>query len=128
MNVYDSRMDPADIRDEDISRAEDEADRIETWINRARADLDELKGTGESPSGTVTATVAANGRVLDVAIAPRAMRLDSQTLSEEVLAAVAQAGQDVTRRTEELIREGLPGFDPAAATARMERIMNTEWP
>jgi DNA-binding protein YbaB len=125
--VYDSRMDPADDWDEDIRRAEDEADRILAWVDGAQAGLDEITGTGESPSGQVKATVAANGRILDVTIEPRAMRMDSRTLSEEVLAAVAQAGLDVTRRTEELIREGLPGFDPTEAAAKMQHVMNTEW-
>ncbi|WP_127935048.1 YbaB/EbfC family nucleoid-associated protein [Nonomuraea polychroma] len=120
-------MDPAGIRDEDIRRAEDEADRILAWVERAQAALDELRGVGESPSGQVEATVAGNGRVLDVTIKPRAMRMDSVTLSEEVLEAVARAGLDVARRTEELMREGLPGFEPGEAAAQMERVMNAQW-
>ncbi|MFG2073389.1 YbaB/EbfC family nucleoid-associated protein [Nonomuraea maritima] len=125
--MHDFAADPDGFRDDDIARAEEEAERILAWTDRAQAELQELTGTGESPSGQVTAVVAASGRVVEVSLRPRAMRLDSRTLSEEVLAAVASAGHDVTRRVEELIRQGLPGFDPGQAVARVERVMNMRW-
>ncbi|MGW5266420.1 YbaB/EbfC family nucleoid-associated protein [Microbispora sp. NPDC004025] len=125
--MYGSRMNPADIREEDLVRAEEQAERVQAWAERARADLEEITGTGEAASGQVTATVSAEGLVLDVAFGPRAMRLDSRTLAEEVRAAVSRARLDAARRTRELIRDGLPGFDPDEAAAQFERLLDVPW-
>ncbi|WP_432925838.1 YbaB/EbfC family nucleoid-associated protein [Microbispora sp. CA-135349] len=120
-------MNPADIREEDLARAEEQAERIDAWMERARAGLDEITGTGEAASGQVTVTVSADGLVLNVAFGPRAMRLDSRTLAEEVRAAVSRARLDAVRRTRELIRDGLPGFDPDEAAAQFERLLDAPW-
>ncbi|MEU7693525.1 YbaB/EbfC family nucleoid-associated protein [Microbispora hainanensis] len=125
--MYGSRMNPADIREEDLARAEEQAERVHAWAERARADLEEITGTGEAASGQVTATVSAEGMVLDVTFGPRAMRLDSRTLAEEVRAAVSRARLDAARRTRELIRDGLPGFDPDEAAAQFERLLDVPW-
>ncbi|WP_433431093.1 YbaB/EbfC family nucleoid-associated protein [Nonomuraea sp. CA-141351] len=125
--MFGPRRDPADISHEDLARDERQADGILAWIERARAGVEAVTGTGEAASGQVIAIVAADGKVLDVTIRQRAMRLDSRTLAEEVLAALQQAGLDAARKTEELIREALPGFDPAAATAQLERLAGTPW-
>ncbi|TQS17709.1 YbaB/EbfC family nucleoid-associated protein [Microbispora hainanensis] len=120
-------MNPADIREEDLARAEEQAERVHAWAERARGDLEEITGTGEAASGQVTATVSAEGTVLDVTFGPRAMRLDSRTLAEEVRAAVSRARLDAARRTRELIRDGLPGFDPDEAAAQFERLLDVPW-
>ncbi len=125
--MYGSRINPADIREEDLVRADDQADRVSAWIEETQAGLDEVIGTGEGASGQITVRVTAGGRVLDVVFGPRAMRLDSRTLAEEVLSAVARARLDVTRQVEQLMRDGLPGFDPAEAAAQFERLLNTPW-
>ncbi|WP_182909782.1 YbaB/EbfC family nucleoid-associated protein [Microbispora sp. H13382] len=125
--MYGSRMNPADIREEDLARAEEQAERVHAWAERARAHLEEITGTGEAASGQVTATVSAEGLVLDVAFGPRATRLDSRTLAEEVRAAVSRARLDAARRTRELIRDGLPGFDPDEAAAQFERLLDVPW-
>ncbi|GAA3078379.1 YbaB/EbfC family nucleoid-associated protein [Streptosporangium carneum] len=125
--MYGSRINPADIREEDLVRADEQADRVLAWIEEAQAGLDEVTGTGEGASGQVTARVTAEGRVLDVAFGPRAMRLDSRTLAEEVVSAVARARLDAARQTDELMREGLPGFDPVEAAAQFEGLLDTPW-
>ena len=125
--MYGSRMNPADIREEDLAGAEERAERLRAWAEGARAGLDEITGTGEAASGQVTATVSAEGLVLDVTFGPRASRLDSRTLAEEVRAAVSRARLDAARRTRELIREDLPWFDPDEATAEFERLLDTPW-
>ncbi|MEU6414168.1 YbaB/EbfC family nucleoid-associated protein [Microbispora sp. NPDC046933] len=125
--MYGSRMNPADIRETDLARAEEQAERIHAWIERAQAGLDGITGTGEAASGQVTVTVSAYGLVLDVTFGPRAMRLDSRALADEVRAAVSRARLDAARRTRELIRDGLPGFDPDEAAAQFERLLDTPW-
>lgn len=125
--MFGPRRNPADIRDEEMAREAAEADRALAWIERAQADMAAVKGVGKSASGHVVATVTAEGKVLGVSIEERAMRLGSQGLAEEVLAALAEAGLDAARQIEELIREGMPGYDPAAVSAQLERLAGTPW-
>ncbi|MFF4415583.1 YbaB/EbfC family nucleoid-associated protein [Streptosporangium sp. NPDC001559] len=125
--MYGSRIDPADIREEDLALADTQADRVLAWIQEAQGALDEVVGEGRGESGQVTATVTAEGRVLEVVFDPRAMRLGSHVLAEEVRSAVARARLDATRRIEEMMREGIAGFDPAEATAQFERLLDTPW-
>ncbi|MEV4516277.1 YbaB/EbfC family nucleoid-associated protein [Dactylosporangium sp. NPDC049525] len=54
-----------------------------------------LRGTGTSPNGLITAVAALGGRIESVAVDPRGLRLDSQTLGEEVAAAVNAALDDL---------------------------------
>ncbi|WP_169953351.1 YbaB/EbfC family nucleoid-associated protein [Microbispora sp. H11081] len=125
--MYGSRINPADIREEDLAGAEERAERLRAWAEGAQAGLGEITGTGEAASGQVTATVSAEGLVLDVTFGPRASRLDSRTLAEEVRAAVSRARLDAARRTGEMIREALPWFDPEQAAADFERLLDTSW-
>jgi DNA-binding protein YbaB len=98
------------------------ADEMLAWAESAREDLDGVTGLGESASSQVRVTVAAQGEVLDVALGPRALRLDRVTLAEEVVAAVARAQQDAALKTRALMREGIPGFDPDEVVAQVERL------
>ncbi|MFI7614823.1 YbaB/EbfC family nucleoid-associated protein [Nonomuraea terrae] len=125
--MFGPRRNPADISPEELARDAEQAERIRAWSEHAQAALDEVTGTGEAAGGQVTATVAADGKVLEVVIGERAMRLGSLELAEEILAALRLAGLDAARRTEELIRESLPGFDPAEALAAFERLAATPW-
>ncbi|MFF0307135.1 YbaB/EbfC family nucleoid-associated protein [Streptosporangium sp. NPDC004379] len=119
----DFRVDPGNIRDEDLDEELRRSQRMMAWIEEAQNELDEVVGTGEGPSGHVRASVGPDGTVLEVVFDPRALRLDSRTLAEEVLAAVGEARSDAERRIHELMREGLDGFDPVQARARFEQVM-----
>ncbi|WP_181448554.1 YbaB/EbfC family nucleoid-associated protein [Nonomuraea aridisoli] len=125
--LFGPRRNPADISAEELARDAEQAERILAWSERAQAALDEVTGTGRAAGGQVTATVAADGKVLRVDIGERAMRLGSLQLAEEILAALRLAGLDAARRTEELVRESLPGFDPAGALAEFERLAAATW-
>ncbi|MGP3956531.1 YbaB/EbfC family nucleoid-associated protein [Nonomuraea sp. 3N208] len=125
--MFGPRRNPAAYSDAELAREAALADRALAWIERAQAEIAAVKGVGESRSGQVVATVTADGKVLGVSIKERAMRLDSRTLAEEVLAALRQAGLDAARQADELIREGMPGYDPAAVSAQLERLANTPW-
>ncbi|MGR6913817.1 YbaB/EbfC family nucleoid-associated protein [[Actinomadura] parvosata] len=120
------RIDPADLRDQDIDEAAGRGERMLAWLESAREELDKVIGTGEGPSGQVKATVDANGLVLDVVYGPRALRLSSHELADETLAAVGAAAADAERQTHDLMREALPGYDPAAAQAELERLLSIE--
>jgi DNA-binding protein YbaB len=81
---------------------------------------EDLRGFGEAARGLVGATVGADGLLENVRIAPRALRLDSQELAEQVLAAVRAAQQD------QLARAGEPADDlpPALAPETMAKRLD----
>ncbi|HEX4812812.1 MAG TPA: YbaB/EbfC family nucleoid-associated protein [Nonomuraea sp.] len=126
--MYAHGMDPADLTDltdgdlEEIGR---QGERMLAWVESAQEEIGRIAATGESASGQVRATVDPNGRVLDVAFGPRALRLDSRTLAEEVLEAVRVGREEAERQAYELMRAALPGFDPAAATSQLHRLLDT---
>ncbi|WP_326825247.1 YbaB/EbfC family nucleoid-associated protein [Streptosporangium sp. NBC_01756] len=103
----------------------DELDQVVQGSERSLRDLaaamtglGEVTGSGESRSGLVSARVGADGRVTDVAIASRGMRLDSDALSKEVLEAV-QAAQDAQgRQARELVSSPLGGEDAVRTIQR----------
>ncbi|MGW4798901.1 YbaB/EbfC family nucleoid-associated protein [Nonomuraea sp. NPDC004297] len=120
--MFGPRRSPADITEAELARHAQEAERITAWSERVESDLEEIVGTGTGASGHIVATVTAEGKVRKVIIGERAMGLDSRTLAEEVLSALDQAMADAERKTEELIRENLPGFDPSGVAALFERL------
>ncbi|MEV4891572.1 YbaB/EbfC family nucleoid-associated protein [Nonomuraea sp. NPDC055795] len=124
--MYGQKFDPANISDQDIDEVARQGERVLAWLEAAQADLDEIVGAGETASGQVKATVDVNGRVLDVTYGSRAMRLSSQELSEETLAAVRSACADAQRQTHDLMREAMPDFDPVAADEQFRRLL-TDW-
>ncbi|MFC4118725.1 YbaB/EbfC family nucleoid-associated protein [Nonomuraea zeae] len=125
--MYGPQIDPANIRDQDLDEAAYQGERMLAWLDTAQEELDKIVGTGEAADGQVRATVDPNGRVLDVAYGPRALRLGSHKLAEETLAAVGAACADAERQTHDLMREALPGYDPAAASAELERLLGDDW-
>ncbi|WP_449063525.1 YbaB/EbfC family nucleoid-associated protein [Planomonospora algeriensis] len=126
--MYGPQIDPGDIRDRDLDEAGRQGERMLTWLETAQEELDGLTGTGETASGQVKATVDVNGRVLEVAYGPRALRLGSEELAEATLAAVREACADAERRVHDLVREAVPGYDPVAANARFEHLLDGGWP
>ncbi|GAA4914796.1 DNA-binding protein YbaB [Nonomuraea thailandensis] len=124
--MFGAHLDPANIRDEDLDEAARHGERMLAWLETAREELDQVVGAGESPSGLVRARVDANGRVIDVTYGPGAPRMGSLELADETLAAVHAAGADAERRTHDLMREALPGYDPVAARAELESLLDGE--
>ncbi|MEU7892899.1 YbaB/EbfC family nucleoid-associated protein [Nonomuraea sp. NPDC049152] len=116
-------MDPGNIRDEDLEEAAQHAERIREWMEEAQSELDEIVGVGEGAAGQVQVTVSVQGRVQEVVFEPRAKRLDSKTLAEEVLVAVEQAQRDAGRQAHNLMRDGLEGVDPAEAQSQFDRLL-----
>ncbi|MFF5205023.1 YbaB/EbfC family nucleoid-associated protein [Streptosporangium sp. NPDC000396] len=124
--MYEHRYDPANIRERDLDEAGRQGESMLAWLETAQEELDQITGTGEAPSRQVKAVVDADGRVLQIVYGPRATRLPSLELAEETLAAVREACTDAQRQIHDLLREALPGYDPAEANARLEDMLS-QW-
>ncbi len=74
--------------------------------------LAEAEGEGTGADGLVTARVGAGGQVRDLEINPRAMRLNSHTLREEILAAIRAATANWTEAVQEATAR--PPVDPSS--------------
>jgi DNA-binding protein YbaB len=62
-------------------------------------------GTASGPSGLVTVRVGANGELEELTIAPRAMRLDAESLAQEIMAGYEEALAESRERMGALLGE-----------------------
>ena len=79
---------------------------LESWqqqVDGRLAALEETDADGEGAGGLVRVTAAPNGRIVGVTLDPRAMRLDSFTLAEELTAAAKQAQDAAEARVREAL-------------------------
>ncbi|MCO5968799.1 YbaB/EbfC family nucleoid-associated protein [Actinoallomurus soli] len=70
-------------------------------MQRSMADM---RGKGEGADGRVKVEVAHNGALVGLTIDPRAMRLGSGQLADEILTAAREAAKDISERAEEMMR------------------------
>ncbi|GAA3254163.1 YbaB/EbfC family nucleoid-associated protein [Nonomuraea helvata] len=95
-------------------------------LEATQEDIDKIVGTAKGRSGHVEASVNPEGSVLNVSLAPRALRMSSHDLGEEVVAALDLAYADADRQVDALLSEALPGFDLEQAAADLQRIIG-DW-
>nr|WP_269128854.1 YbaB/EbfC family nucleoid-associated protein [Nonomuraea sp. K271] len=69
-------------------------------VEELRSEIDMAVGRGEAADGQVRVTVGPSGRLTEVELAPRAMRMDSRRLAEAMLRAAQEAQDDVARKVE----------------------------
>jgi DNA-binding protein YbaB len=91
----------------DVEGMLDQARQAQRRAAEAQSKRDELKATGSSDDGLVTATVNGVGRVVDLQLNARAMRLDSVTLTESLLNAIGHAYEDFQAQSDALAAEAL---------------------
>ena len=85
----------------------------------------EVRGLGEGLDGLVQVVAKPGGRLESLAINPRAMRSDSQTLAEEILAAVNLALADL----QDKLGAAVPGqVDRAALLNRLRDLQESALP
>ncbi|HEY9473405.1 MAG TPA: YbaB/EbfC family nucleoid-associated protein [Mycobacteriales bacterium] len=84
----------------------------------------ELRGEGQAADGQVRAVAVAGGRLESLTVNPRAMRMGSEALCEQIVVAVNAALDDLRGRVEnQAVTAG--AVDPAALTEQM-RDLHTE--
>ena len=93
---------------------------VESMRGAHPVDPDLVRGTGSAADGLVVATVGAPNRVDSLHLNPRAMRLASEQLAEQVLAAINAAFADFADRA----RDQAPdvGVDPGALAGRLRAL------
>lgn len=96
-----------DFDPEELDRIAARAEEMLARVEEIRSEIDVVVGRGEAADGQVRVTAGASGRLVDVVLAPRAMRLDSQRLAEAVLRAAQEAHDDVSRRVEGVMADTL---------------------
>ncbi|TMQ97799.1 YbaB/EbfC family nucleoid-associated protein [Actinomadura soli] len=87
-------------------------------------------GRGEAAEGRIVAEFTSEGGLTKLELDPRAMRLSSAELSEEIRTAVNAAAQDFQTKVKEAGSALFPakddgkGMDPAKALASLDKIAN----
>ncbi|MER6942874.1 YbaB/EbfC family nucleoid-associated protein [Nonomuraea sp. NPDC000554] len=116
-----------EFRPEDLERITAQAEDMLARIEGIRGEVGGLVGRGESADGQVRVSSDANGRLTGIELAPRAMRLDSQKLAEELLKAAQQAQDDADGKVRTVMAEtlGEPLADPAAVEERFGRVLES---
>ena len=101
-------------------------ERVGSMLERVgdlQAHLRQTRATAESVDGRVSVTVGPSGALLDLRIDPRAMRMGSEQLTEQILAAAreatAQVSEEISRTVGEVTGENASAFG-AAATGKLD--------
>ncbi|TNY35853.1 YbaB/EbfC family nucleoid-associated protein [Thermomonospora catenispora] len=97
-----------------------------------RERIKEITGRGEAADGRIVAEYSAEGGLTKLELDPRALRLPSADLAEQIRTAVNAASEDFQRQVRELTSAQFPmsenpeeeGLDPAQALASLDKIAN----
>ncbi|MGI5326671.1 YbaB/EbfC family nucleoid-associated protein [Actinomadura nitritigenes] len=121
-------FDPARFRPEDVDRLAAQADDALRRLSASTEEMVNLTATGEAAGGLIKATVDSSGRIKRIALNPRALRMDSETLAESLIEAIGAAQDGARDRVQEMVTElmaatGLPAkVDTEAVLERVGAI------
>ncbi|MFC6880082.1 MULTISPECIES: YbaB/EbfC family nucleoid-associated protein [Actinomadura] len=100
-------------------------------FGRIQERIKEAVGRGESAEGRITAEFRTEGGLTALTMDPRALRLPSEELSEEIRKAVNAASQDLQNQVREASSTMFApsdrpdqALDPSAALASLDKIAN----
>lgn len=96
-----------EFRFEDLDNATYDVEQSARRVQDARGELDAIVGSGESAEGNVRITTDVSGRVLSIHLDPRAMKLGSRDLADELLVAVRRAQDDSDAQRERIMSGAL---------------------
>jgi DNA-binding protein YbaB len=95
------------MRDDNGYESPSSLDRFERALREQTAAADglterlgQIRGRGNGAAGLIRVEVTSGGRVTDLTLDPRVMRLASQDLRDEIMAALRQATEDADRQTQ----------------------------
>ncbi|GAA3812124.1 hypothetical protein GCM10022226_35980 [Sphaerisporangium flaviroseum] len=117
-------FDPDDFQLEDFERIAQRSQEAVRRLGGVLGELGTLTGEGAAAGGLVGATVDGGGRIQEVTLDPRVMRLDSGSIAEAVTEAVRMAQDDAQRKNQEMLRaamgEEVPTLDAAGIQSWFE--------
>ncbi|WP_433215378.1 YbaB/EbfC family nucleoid-associated protein [Dactylosporangium sp. CS-047395] len=90
-------------------------------LSGLEARMRELAGTGEAANGLIRARVDSEAGLSGLVIDPRALRQGSETLAEQVIAAVGAANADLRAQIDEVMREALGDAMPSTDVGDLRR-------
>jgi DNA-binding protein YbaB len=109
------------MRDDNGYEPSSSLDRFERALREQTAAADglterlrQVRGRGEGAHGLIRVEVTGGGRVTDLTLDPRVMRLASQDLRDEIMAALRQATEDADRQTRQETEDAFgtnPGWE-----------------
>ncbi|MEU7828025.1 MULTISPECIES: YbaB/EbfC family nucleoid-associated protein [unclassified Nonomuraea] len=122
-----SSDDSKNIYQDELHRISEQAERAHSRLKKAGGGFNDVYGTGESADGKIRARTDSGGRITEVRLDPRAMKLSSQDLGEEITLAVRRAQDDCERNHEELLRDAVGRTPPSpdAAMEQFEEVMHS---
>jgi DNA-binding protein YbaB len=83
--------------------------QLRSGLDTLTARLAELRVTRSSPDGHVTATVGAQGQVIEVVLAPAVYRVrDAEALGRKITETIRAAVTAATQATQDLVAETMP--------------------
>ncbi|MFI7639222.1 YbaB/EbfC family nucleoid-associated protein [Nonomuraea sp. NPDC049400] len=77
--------------------------KVNRELDDVQAKLAEVDGRGEGAKGLVTVRVGADGRLLDLRLDPRALRLGSHALAAAIMEAANSAADQTAGRMREIM-------------------------
>lgn len=101
---------PDNFQLEDLDRIFGQSQELMKNLEQVQEALAEVTGEGEAADGLVRAVVDGSGGIQEVALNPRAMRMDSLTLAEALTHAVREAQSDAGSKTALLLRGAADGL------------------
>ncbi|MEU7896854.1 YbaB/EbfC family nucleoid-associated protein [Nonomuraea sp. NPDC049152] len=114
------------IHHEDLDRVILDTERQMRDVLAAMNGLSEITGAGESRSGLVHATVDAEGKLTDVKLSGRAMRLEGHELAEEIIEAVRAAQENHDSNARSLFAMPVGGkFDAESLNRMVEDLQDS---
>lgn len=120
-------MPAGEFRMEDLYRITDQAERTHRLLQTADKDISRISGVGESAGGKVQVRADAGGQIVKTMLDPRAMKMSSKDLADEITLAVNRAQEDVARQREQLLRDVVGETPPTAETTmrQLETVLDT---
>ncbi|GAA4189087.1 hypothetical protein GCM10022252_25400 [Streptosporangium oxazolinicum] len=116
---------PENLRLEDLDAVVRQSEETLRRLGGVFGELETVTGEGSGAGGLARALVDGAGRIKEITLEPRIMRLDSQAIAEAVTEAVRAAQEAAARANEELLHaatgDPLP-LDMAEARRRFEDI------
>lgn len=87
-------------------------------------DAEEIVGEGEAADGRIKVTAKVGGRLESVTLDPRALRMPSDELGEQIVVAVNAALDDLRQKVADQSEPSMAGFDPEALAEQMLELQD----